>query len=171
MQTGGGKDDEARLSVLPRAAFEEMRQRVFEGRGDAAVASTPGDSVTPRPGAAPVTLLHLPVRELLLCGFLENKGMILIGAAYGIAWESGFLGGFWNRLFGEETYGARTGARPNHGFFEGRGLPVTAVGIALAGLAVLLVLIRVISMAWAFLRLSNFRLSRVREDLRIESAC
>jgi putative membrane protein len=32
----------------------------------------------------------------------------------------------------------------------------------------LLLLIRVISMAWAFLRLYDFRLTRVREDLRIE---
>ena len=100
VQTGGGKDDEARLSVLPLAAFEEMRQRVFEGRADAPAPSTPDETVQPRPGAAPVTLLHLPVPELLLCGFLENKGMILIGAAYGIAWESGLLGGFWDRLFG-----------------------------------------------------------------------
>jgi uncharacterized membrane protein YdbT with pleckstrin-like domain len=32
VETGGGKDEEARLSVLPRAAFDEMRQRVLEGR-------------------------------------------------------------------------------------------------------------------------------------------
>lgn len=156
VQTGGGKEDEARLSVLPNAAFEEMRQHVFEGRGEAPV------------GTAPPTLLHLPVRELLLCGFLENKGMIVIGAAYGIAWESGLLGGFGNRLFGEETYGRGLVRALIVGFFEGKGLPFTAVGVALGGLAVLLLLIRLISMAWAFLRLYDFRLSRVREDLRIE---
>ena len=168
VQTGGGKDDEARLSVLPSAAFEEMRQRVFEGRGDAPPAPTPGDSVTLRPGAVPVTLLHLPLPELLLCGFLENRGMILIGAAYGVAWESGFLGGFWNRLFGEETYGRGLVRDLIIGFFEGRRLPFAAVGVALTGLAVLLLLIRFISMAWAFLRLYDFRLTRVGEDLRIE---
>lgn len=168
MQTGSGKGDEARLSVLPIAAFEEMRQRVFEGRADPPVHSTPGETVQSRPGAAPVTLLHLPLPELLLCGFLENKGMILIGAAYGIAWESGLLGGFWDRLFGEETYGRGLLRELVTGFFEGKGLPLTAVGVAFGGLAVLLLLIRVISMAWAFLRLYDFRLSRVSEDLRIE---
>ena len=29
VETGGGKEEEARLSVLSLAAFEEMRQRVF----------------------------------------------------------------------------------------------------------------------------------------------
>jgi putative membrane protein len=168
VQTGSGKNDEAQLSVLPSAAFEEMRQRVFEGRADRQALSTPDETVQPRPGAAPVTLLHLPVPELLLCGFLENKGMILIGAAYGIAWESGLLGGFWDRLFGEETYGRGLVVDLITGFFEGKGLPLTAVGVALGGATVLLLLIRVLSMAWAFLRLYDFRLSRVREDLRIE---
>jgi putative membrane protein len=42
------------------------------------------------------------------------------------------------------------------------------VAIALAGFGVLLLLVRLISMAWAFLRLYDFRLTRVREDLRIE---
>ena len=142
VQTGGGKDDEARLSVLPSAAFEEMRQRVFEGRAGAPAPSAADETVQPRPGAAPATLLHLPVPELLLCGFLENKGMILIGAAYGIAWESGLLGGFWNRLFGEETYGRGLLRDLITGFFEGKELPLTAVGVALGGLAVLLLLIR-----------------------------
>ena len=168
VQTGGGKDDEAQLSVLPIAAFEEMRQRVFQGRDGTSVASTSGETSPPPAAAAPVTLLHLPVRELLLCGFLENKGMILIGTAYGVAWESGLLGGFWNRLFGEQTYGRGLVRDLVVDFSEGRGVPFAAVGVAVGGLAVLLVLIRLISMAWAFLRLYDFRLTRVREDLRIE---
>ena len=168
VQTGGGKDEEARLSVLPGAAFEEMRQLVFDGRGGEPAAPASGDTAQLPFPSAPVTLLHLPVRELLLCGFLENKGMIVVGAAYGIAWESGLLGGVWSRLFGEETYGRGLVRDLIVGFFEGRGVPLIAVAVALGGLALLLLLIRVISMAWAFLRLYDFRLSRVREDLRIE---
>ena len=168
MQTGGGRDDEARLRVLPIDALEEMRRRVFEGRDNAPVPATPDETIHPRTGVAPVTLLHLPVPELLLCGFLENKGVILIGAAYGIAWESGLLGGFWDRLFGEETYGRGLVRDLIVGFFEGRGVRLTTVGVALGGLAVLLLIVRVISMAWAFIRLYDFRLSRIREDLRTE---
>ena len=168
VQTGGGKDDEARLSVLPLAALAEMRQRVFEERDATAGLSTAEGTAQAPAGPAPVTLLHLTVPDLLLCGFLENKGMVLIGAAYGVAWESGLLGGFWNRLFGEETYGRGVVRDLIVGFFEGRGLPLMAVGVAAGGLIVLLLVIRVISMVWAFVRLYDFRLSRIREDLRIE---
>jgi hypothetical protein len=41
-------------------------------------------------------LLHLNLRELLLFGFLENKGMVVIGAAFGAGWETGWL----DRLLG-----------------------------------------------------------------------
>ena len=168
VQTGGGKDDEARLSVLPIAALAEMRRRVFEGRDGAPAAAAADGATQPATGPTPATLLHLPVSELLLCGFLENRGMVLIGAAYGVAWESGLLGGFWDRLFGEETYGRGLVRDLFRSFSEGKELPVLAVGVALGGLVVLLLVIRAISMAWALLRLYDFRLSRVREDLRIE---
>ena len=85
VETGGGKDEEARLSVLPIAAFDEMRRRVFEGRSAAPVPSATDDILHPTADTTPHTLLHLPIRELLLCGFLENKGMIAIGAAVGVA--------------------------------------------------------------------------------------
>jgi putative membrane protein len=94
--------------------------------------------------------------------------MILIGAAYGIAWESGALNGYWDRLFGDETYGRGVLRNLIVGVFEGKGLSFTTVGVAAAGFVVLLLLIRIISMAWAFVRLYDFRLSRVREDLRTE---
>ncbi|CAN5663920.1 PH domain-containing protein [soil metagenome] len=168
VETGGGKDEEARLSVLPATAFAEMRRRVFEGRSVAPVLPTTDEAAPSRADAAAETLLHLPVREVLLCGFLENKGMILIGAAYGIAWESGYLGGFWDGLFGEETYGRGVFRDLARGLVEGHGLPLRAITVAAAGLGALLLLVRGVSVAWAFLRLYDFRLSRVREDLRIE---
>lgn len=168
VETGGGKDEEARLSVLPRGAFDEMRRRVFEGRSAApAPAPAPGGEAAPAQPAAE-TLLHLPVREVLLCGFLENKGMIVIGAAYGVAWESGLLGGVWDRVFGDEAYGRGVFRTLAGGIVEGRGLPLPALAIAVGGLTALLLLVRLVSVAWAFLRLYDFRLSRVREDLRTE---
>ena len=168
VETGSGKGEEARLSVLPSAAFDEMRRRVFEGRSTEPVDPAAGDRAQAPVTAGAETLLHLPIPEVLLCGFLENKGMILIGAAYGTALETGLLGGFWNRLFGEETYGRGVFRDLIPGIFEGQGLPLKAMTLALGGLAVLLLMVRMISTVWMFLRLYDFRLSRVREDLRIE---
>ena len=167
VETGGGKDEEARLSVLPVAAFDQMRRRVFAGR----VAPLPGLADAAVETASDVTghtLLRLAIPELLLCGFLQNKGMILIGTAYGIAWESGVLGGFWNGMFGDATFNRGVFRTLARSVFDGPGPSLPTIALAGLGLALLLLFIRVVSMAWAFLRLYDFHLMRVREDLRIE---
>ena len=168
VQTGGGTGDEARLSVVPREAFDEMRRRVFEGRSGEPTAVVSDDAVPERPAPAARTLLHLPLGEVLLCGFLENKGLVVIGAAYGFAWESGVLNGFWSRLFGAETYGRGLFRDLVGGVIDGQGLPFVAAAVAAAGLTAALLLVRVVSMVWALVRLYDFRLTRVEEDLRIE---
>lgn len=168
VETGGGKDEEARLSVLPSAAFGEMRRRVFEVRSAEPAAAALDDAVHPAADAARQTLLHLPVRELLLCGFLENKGMIAIGAAVGVASETGLLNGLLGLLFDDETSARGFFSAVARRLFEGEGLPLPAIVAVLVGLPALLLFVRVVSMAWAFLRLYDFRLTRVREDLRIE---
>lgn len=217
IETGGGTEPEARMSVLPVAALGEMRARVFAGRaippeqgaelagedfgiehrddamerrdfspGDAPEADRPtrpeaaptptgayrpGTLPTPngarRPEADAVPLLHLPLRELLLHGFLENKGMVLVGAAYGALWESGALNRFYSWIFAGSV-DARGLFREVLAFLAGRGtFPTGRLLVALGGVAGFLVLVRVISMAWAFVRLHDFRLTRRGPDLRI----
>ena len=53
-------------------------------------------------------------------------------------------------------------------FFDGGPLPVTRIAIAVAAFAVFLVVVRLISMIWALVRLYDFRLTRIGEDLRTE---
>lgn len=168
VETGGGKDEEARLSVLPLAAFDEMRRRVFVGREATPVPSTTDAAVAMAQDAAGQTLLRLPARELLLCGFLENKGLVLIGAASGLAWESGLFGGLGNRVFGDDIDGRGFFRDLVGGVVDGGGLPLMPIAIAVFALVILMLVVRVLSMAWAFLRLYDFHLRRVREDLRIE---
>lgn len=168
VETGGGKEEEARMSVLSQAAFDDLRRQVFTARASlaGAVPAAEGASASPVPPGE--TLMHLPLRELLLCGLLENKGMVLIGAAYGVSWETGILNGLWNRLFESELIG-RGFIRSIIGVIvEGQPLPLGSIGIGLLLLAGLLVLARVVSMAWAVIRLYDFRLMRVGDDLRTE---
>jgi putative membrane protein len=169
IETGGGSEPEARIRVLPLGAYEEMRRRVFEGR--TAIARTEGQplEVSAPPDEPPsVPLLHLPIRELLLCGFLENKGMVIVGAAYGAMWEIGILDMLWSRVFDvdmdargffRELFAALTGRAP---------LPAGRIALGLAAVGGFLVLVRLLSMAWAFLRLYDFRLTMRGEDLRAE---
>ena len=167
VETGGGSEPEARMSVLPVAALDEMRARVFAGRARPAVTEQAVPGLAEPPDVVPTSeLLHLPLRELLLCGFLENKGMVLVGAAYGTLWETGALNRVWSWLL-EYNVDARGLFREVAAALLGRGpLPVGRVFLALGGVAMFLILVRLISMAWAFVRLYDFRLTRRGDDLR-----
>jgi putative membrane protein len=172
VETGGGKEEEARLSVLPRAAFEEMRRHVLRERAPRAH-RTPSpqahDAPSPQDLEAPDTLVHLPLRELLLCGLLENKGMVLIGAASGAIWETGLGNRLMGQLLGDSDSIGRSFFREVvRGLFDGGALPFARIGLGLAAFIVFLIVVRLVSMAWAFMRLYDFRLTRIGEDLRTQ---
>jgi putative membrane protein len=159
VETGGGQEAEATMSVLPLADFEEMRRRVF-GRNDA-------DAETP---AAPVerTLLHLSPRELLIHGFIQNRGFVVIAAGLGLLWELGPL----NDFLGFLSDGKMPGRDAVRGLFDlpfdTGWLALKGIGLTVVALLALLVAVRLISMVWAVIRLHDFRLARAGEDLRIE---
>src|SRR4030095_7371286 len=93
VENASGKDPEATISVLPEAAFEDMRRRVFEGRSNSpAVAdANASDARSLRRGVPQETLLHLRLPDLLLSGFIENRGLVLIATVYGFLWQLGPL--------------------------------------------------------------------------------
>ena len=166
LETGsGGAEPEARLSVLPVAALDEMRARVFAGRAQGEAWAEAPALRTER--EEPTALLHLPLRDLLLLGLLENKGMVLVGAAYGAIWEAGLMDWLWSGFFAG-TIDARGLFREVAAFLLGRGpLPLGRVALALVGVAGFLLLVRLVSVAWAVLRLWDFRLTRSGDDLRV----
>ena len=185
VETGGGQTPEATISVLHETVFDEMRRRVFAGRAavdhlEAAVAvadeaesehasnereSEPGHRGAEREGDR--TLLYLPTRELLLNGLLENRGMVIVAAAYGVLWEAGLFRSVWEQL----TSGAYAPGLLRDTIATAAAGRLPSLGrivILLIGIAGLLLLVRMLSMVWSFLRLHEFRLTRVGEDLRTE---
>lgn len=149
VQTGTSGEAEATLSVLPFAALDEMRQRVFEGRppeSGTAVAE-PGAEGSGAAAIQPVrearTLLQLPPRELALAGLLDNRGWVVIGAAWGLLFESGV----WDRFEGWDS---------------------TAWPLYASVLVGLFVIAPVLSMVWAMVRLHGFSLARRGGDFFIE---
>jgi putative membrane protein len=163
VETGSGDEPEAKMSVLPVAAFEEMRRRVFEEKGAARGADSAAVSA-----ASGRTLLQLPPRELLLCGLIQNRGAVVIGAAFGLLWELGLLEGLVDLIFGEQATGRGVVRDLFRAVFGLGRLPVGRIAFTLAAFAGFLLLLRVVSMAWTIVRLHGFRLSRVGEDLRTE---
>ena len=128
-----------------------MRRRVFEGRAEQArdaVDSRTEDTAE----QAPTTLLQLSVRDLLLYGLLESRGLVVIGAVYGLLWELGLLDRLWGRLFEDERVGRGLVRSLVRSAFEGGSVPWRQVVLAIAGIAVLLLVARVASMIWAGVR-------------------
>jgi putative membrane protein len=169
VQTAGGQEPEATLSVLPVAAYEEMRRRVAEGRGLAAPegAGVEGARAGAAAGPAGRTLLALPPRELVLHGIIENRGLVVVAAAFGLVWELGLGDSLAAWAFGEATTGRDVLRHAARSVFGTAALAVHRVVLLAGAFGALLLVTRVLSMAWALLRLYGFRLSRVGDDLRV----
>ncbi|HEY7499924.1 MAG TPA: PH domain-containing protein [Vicinamibacterales bacterium] len=165
VETGGGDEPEATLRVLPFGALAEMRERVFAGRTPAA-ASAPDAAAPPRPEAR--TLLELRPRELLLAGFIDSRGLVIIAGAFGLLWEFGLFDSAMDRIFGDAVNG-RGLVRQFFRAVAGGGLPpLNRILFAIAAFVVFLIVIRLLSMGWSFIRLHGFRLDRIGDDLRAE---
>jgi putative membrane protein len=170
VETGGGQEEEARLSVLPRSAFDEMRRHVLRQRGGNP-SGLPAEAATEaKPEAAGGdTLLHMPLRETLLCGLLENKGMVLIGAASGVIWETGLGNRLMGQFFGDDDSLGRSFFREVvRDVTDGGSFPFARIGLGIGAFLAFLLIVRIISMVWGFIRLYDFRLTRIGEDLRTE---
>ncbi|HVS00961.1 MAG TPA: PH domain-containing protein [Thermoanaerobaculia bacterium] len=165
VETGGGKEPEATMSVLPVADLEEMRRRVFAGKAAGSTEAGPEEaSAEPAPGR---TLLHLPPRELLLFGLIVNRSAVLVAAALGLYFEFQMS----DRFFGEDFYKGplRDAIRGLLGSVSiGDWLASSRIAVAVASVLALLVLLRLVSMAWALVRLHGFRLTLAGEDLRTQ---
>jgi len=172
VQTGGGTEPEATLSVLPVAAFEEMRQRVLDERHRGPLAVSPGlasgrSEQAEAPAAHATQLLALPIRELLICGFIENRGAVLIAAAFGALWELGPFDRAMESFLGDET--PRTLIRNLvSSITRSAAIPWDRIQLIVAIIVGLLLFIRLLSMVWAVVRLYGFRLALVEDDFRLE---
>lgn len=159
VETGGGHTPEATISVLPVEAFEEMRRRVFAGRQEARGAAA---------GAVPTlsegtTLLRLPARELLLLGFIDNRGFVLIGAVIGALWQIDLL----DRI-GAVMLDWMGWTDPRDAIRAGVRVTLAQVAAAAAAAMAVIVFARLVSMVWAVVRFHGFELRRIGDDLRTE---
>ena len=188
VQTGSGKEPEATMTVLPIEALAELRRKVFEGKGEVLPAGgtleagsvateTLGDSSGPEE-LAPVldlqsgateggrTLLHLPPRELILYGLIQNRGMLVLAAAFGVAWEMGIVERATDWFVGEGSGGRSLLRDLARGVFGDGAVAPGQLAVALGMVVSVLVFARLLSMAWALVRLHDYRVVRAGEDLR-----
>jgi len=165
LQTAAGSEPEATLSVLPAASVTEMRRQVFAaaGRGSAADVADAADL----PSVAPTPLLRLSPPDLLIYGFIENRGMVIIAAVAGLLWDAGLADGVMERLSGDEAWGRGAAREAVRNLRSGGGVPLARLLVMASAVAGVLLFIRVLSMAWALVRLHGFTLTRAGEDVQV----
>ena len=167
VETGGGKEPEATISVIPASAFEDMRRRVFEGRKPAALAVDEAVVEAPASSAREeTTILHLPLRELILYGWLENRGLFVISATMGLLWQFDLLDSIGNLIFGDGTFGRSVARDVFVAIVSGTRLPIGELLLVIGVVGGVVGAVQLLSIGWAIVRLHDFRLTRVGEDLR-----
>jgi putative membrane protein len=160
LETGGGETAEATMSVLPIAGFQEMRERVFAERH----AARPDATIA----VGPTPLLALRLRELLLCGFIENRGAVLIAAGFGLIWELGLFDRLVAPLVGEPTIGRGVIRNFAASLFSSATVSWDRMALTVAAFMALLLAVRLVSMIWAAIRLYGFTVMLVDDDVRCE---
>jgi putative membrane protein len=147
LESSRGGKPEALIRVLGADAVQELRERIFSGAhhdGSRAAAAAPEEQ----------ELLKLSPVELMRYGFVDNRGMLVVAAAVGVASQAGainFLGAWLQQEL------------PNDVSAWGLALALVAAGFVLS----LVFLVRLLSLAWAVVALHDFTLSRAGSDLRI----
>ena len=168
LETAGGSDTEAELRVLSVEAFREMRQQV-----QSTVVSRQSSVDSRQSAAAPPPpivdrLLELPVREVALLGLLQGRGLVVVGAGFGVLWELGLIDRMGDRFFGANATG-RGVLRQFALALVGQGAaPTQQIGLMLAVFVAFVLALRVLSVALALMRFYGFLLTRAREELRSE---
>lgn len=153
VQTSTGGKPEALISVLDLAAVQHMRERIF-----AEAQSTRQSAEQSAAIPDEHTLLHLPIGELVRHGLIDNRGMILVAAAFGVLHETGAF------VLNKELLDRVLESSPAAGL-AALGLMMQ---IALGAFTVLaaIVAVRVLSVILAIVTFYDFKLTRIAGDLR-----
>ncbi|CAN7182801.1 PH domain-containing protein [Pseudoxanthomonas sp. LjRoot168] len=158
LESAGGQKPEAQMRVLglrDALALEDLVRHQAHGT---APASSEPEAAAPREGT---TLLSLSTLDVIRLGLISNRGMIVVAAGFGAAWQI-----LPERMI-EQFF--RQGARQAYGYAEELHLgwlTGAAGGVALIGIA--LALVRLLSVALALSQFHGFRLTEEPRRLMVE---
>jgi putative membrane protein len=152
VETSTGGKPEGLIRVLSLAAVEELRDRIFQRSRAAGHTSQPTRDAKEEAGEV---LLRLPPAELMRFGFVDNRGMLVVAAGFGLISQTGAM-----NVAGEylraNVFNVDVGA-------AGVSLAIIAVGV----LMTLFLLVRLLSLLWALVTLHDFTVTRHTSDLRV----
>ena len=154
LESAGGTRPEAEMRVLKLADALAL-ERLIRHRGRA------GDAVATEAADEGDTLLALPTAEIVRLGLISNRGMVVVGAAFALAWQ----------VLPEDAIAQafRRAWRQAFGYVEHLDGGWLASAFAIVGVVVLaLALVRAFSVLLALVRYHGFRLREHGRRLTVE---
>jgi putative membrane protein len=176
LESAGGAEPEAELSVLPEGALSEMRRRVFEGRGGRAAPSAArvpsdagaDDAAGPAPPAPePTILLDLGLRDLALCGLIRGRGLLLLAGIFGLASQYGLDDQVVSETAEGEVERGVIATWLKSVFEGGLSFDLGQVLFWLLLFALVVLLLRLLSAVHTIMTFYGFRMTLADEDLRL----
>ena len=151
IQSGGNAEEpEAALRVLSLAAAEDLRRRIDWARGRAETETE----------TEPAPVVRLATKDLVFAGLAEGRGFLVVGGALGLLWQGADLlgidvpfGGDFNREEFRRGWKLASSVMPS-------------IGILVLEVLAVIVLFRLLSIAWAAVKLYGFTLVRDGDILR-----
>jgi putative membrane protein len=153
LQTGSGTELEADFKVISRAAVEELRRATLTRRREAGVEAK---------DEASTVVLRLPLSEVALHGLLTGRGLVVLAALAGLAFEFNIdWDDYIERFLRERFFPAEIAEWQDAFQTSTRAL----LWWSLVFIPAVFVL-RLLSAAWAVVRLYDFTLERAGEGLQ-----
>ena len=146
LETAGGTEPEAVMRVVSLADLGELRAGIFRGRAEA----LPGDPAERGGGASEEPFFRMRSGDVLLFGLFSQRGLVYLGGLFVLGWEFDL----WERVASAVT-------RSWVAMDFLRNAP-WLVGL---GGGLLLGLLQLLTVAWAFLTLFDFKIVRRGDDL------
>ena len=159
LESAGGQKPEAQMRVLglrDALALEDLVRHQARGSVPGQAASTDADTQ-----AGDATLLSLSTAEVIRLGLISNRGMIVVAAGFGAAWQI-----LPERMI-EQFF--RQGAKQAFGYAEQLHLGWMAGAASVVALVLLaLAMVRALSVVLALLQFHGFRLSEDTRRLMVD---
>lgn len=167
LESAGGVKPEAEMRVLRLADAQALESLVRQTHAQPSAAGGEAPATAP-PSVSGAengeTLLRLPTSELIRLGLISNRGMIVVGAAFGLMMQSG-----GNMVF-NLTEAVTDWLMTRVGLSE-----IEAVGtlaLVMGGgvlLALIVLLLRLLSIALSMLQFHGFTLSELDGRIQVEA--
>jgi putative membrane protein len=190
IDTASGNEAEAVMRVLSMAEFRRLKDEVLAQKKEASSASKPNDesersvasaALTSTP--SPTLILALPPRLIVLAGFLSNRGEVLAGIALGFLWQMRFGENWipWPNIETNAKAASRESIRASTRAIAEDGATIRgalsqvhqnfgilgSLVVLVAGLFLLIAVLRTLSAIWFLLKFYGYRLERHGDSLHV----